>query len=151
MLRSLRNPDETQDVRLYISSHDGKILKSLSGFSLNTRTLSWSKNGKFLAVGNDGRESDTRLLERVAGGDRDAFTALYRRFARPVFAMAVRRLGDNGRPEKSPQATVARVSRSAGRHTPERAPAQGEGSLRALAEAVRRTPTALIAATALSR
>ena len=30
MLRSLRNLDETQDVRLYISSHDGKILKSLA-------------------------------------------------------------------------------------------------------------------------
>jgi predicted transcriptional regulator YheO len=30
MLRNLRNPDETQDVRLYISSHDGKILKSLA-------------------------------------------------------------------------------------------------------------------------
>jgi predicted transcriptional regulator YheO len=30
MLRSLRNLDETQDVRLYISSHEGKILKSLA-------------------------------------------------------------------------------------------------------------------------
>jgi predicted transcriptional regulator YheO len=30
MLRRLRNLDETQDVRLYISSHDGKILKSLA-------------------------------------------------------------------------------------------------------------------------
>jgi predicted transcriptional regulator YheO len=30
MLRSLRNPDETQDVRLYISSHEGKILRSLA-------------------------------------------------------------------------------------------------------------------------
>jgi predicted transcriptional regulator YheO len=30
MLRSLRNPDETQDVRLYVSLHDGKILKSLA-------------------------------------------------------------------------------------------------------------------------
>ena len=30
MLRNLRNPDETQDVRLYISSHEGKILKSLA-------------------------------------------------------------------------------------------------------------------------
>ena len=30
MLRNLRNTDETQDVRLYISSHDGKILKSLA-------------------------------------------------------------------------------------------------------------------------
>ena len=30
MLRNLRNPDEAHDVRLYISSHDGKILKSLA-------------------------------------------------------------------------------------------------------------------------
>jgi predicted transcriptional regulator YheO len=30
MLRSLRNSDETQDVRLYISSHEGKMLKSLA-------------------------------------------------------------------------------------------------------------------------
>ncbi len=30
MLRSLRNLGETDDVRLYVSSHDGKILKSLA-------------------------------------------------------------------------------------------------------------------------
>jgi predicted transcriptional regulator YheO len=30
MLRSLRNLDDTPDVRLYISSHEGKILKSLA-------------------------------------------------------------------------------------------------------------------------
>jgi predicted transcriptional regulator YheO len=30
MLRSLRNADESRDVRLYISSHEGKILKSLA-------------------------------------------------------------------------------------------------------------------------
>lgn len=30
MLRSLRHGDETQDVRLYVSSQDGKILKSLA-------------------------------------------------------------------------------------------------------------------------
>lgn len=30
MLRNLRNPDESQDVRLYVSSHEGKILKSLA-------------------------------------------------------------------------------------------------------------------------
>jgi predicted transcriptional regulator YheO len=30
MLRNLRNPDEAQDVRVYVSSHDGKILKSLA-------------------------------------------------------------------------------------------------------------------------
>jgi predicted transcriptional regulator YheO len=30
MLRSLRNPDATQDVRVYLSSRDGKILKCLA-------------------------------------------------------------------------------------------------------------------------
>jgi predicted transcriptional regulator YheO len=30
MLRNLRNPDESQDVRLYVSSHDGRVLKSLA-------------------------------------------------------------------------------------------------------------------------
>ncbi len=30
MLRNLRNPDVTQDVRLYVTSHDGKVLKSLA-------------------------------------------------------------------------------------------------------------------------
>ena len=65
-------------------------------------------------------ESDTRLLERVAGGDRDAFTELYRRFARPVFAMAVRQLGDNGRAEEAAQETFAAVWRSARSYRPER-------------------------------
>jgi predicted transcriptional regulator YheO len=30
MLRNLRNPDESQDVRLYVSSHGGRVLKSLA-------------------------------------------------------------------------------------------------------------------------
>ncbi|HEX5641521.1 MAG TPA: helix-turn-helix transcriptional regulator [Thermoleophilia bacterium] len=30
MLRNLRSPDQAQDVRLYVSSHEGKILKSLA-------------------------------------------------------------------------------------------------------------------------
>ena len=30
MLHSLRNPDENEDVRLYISSHEGKLLKSMA-------------------------------------------------------------------------------------------------------------------------
>ena len=36
---------------------------------------------------------DRALLERVAGGDRDAFTTLYRRFERPIFAMLLRMAG----------------------------------------------------------
>ena len=65
-------------------------------------------------------DSDSRLLERVAGGDRDAFTELYRRFARPVFAMAVRQLGDNGSAEEAAQETFASVWRSARSYRPER-------------------------------
>jgi RNA polymerase sigma-70 factor (ECF subfamily) len=65
-------------------------------------------------------ESDSRLIERVAGGDRDAFTELYRRFARPVLAMAMRQLGDNGRAEEAAQETFAAVWRSARSYKPER-------------------------------
>jgi RNA polymerase sigma-70 factor (ECF subfamily) len=58
-------------------------------------------------------ESDSDLIERVAVGDRDAFTELYRRFARPVLGMAMRQLGDNGRAEDAAQETFAAVWRSA--------------------------------------
>ena len=37
-------------------------------------------------------ESDGILIERAGRGDRDAFEELYRRFARPVFALARRQL-----------------------------------------------------------
>ena len=58
-------------------------------------------------------DSDSRLIERIGHGDRDAFDQLYRRFARPVLAMAVRQLGDNGRAEDAAQETFAAVWRSA--------------------------------------
>src|SRR5688572_16690942 len=69
-------------------------------------------------------ESDSRLIECVAVGDRDAFTELYRRFARPVLALALRHLGDNGRAEDAAQETFAAVWRSARSFRPER----GSGS-----------------------
>ena len=58
-------------------------------------------------------ESDGRLIERIGRGDREAFDQLYRRFARPVLAMALRHLGDNGRAEDAAQETFAAVWRSA--------------------------------------
>ena len=58
-------------------------------------------------------ESDANLIERIGHGDRDAFEELYRRFARPVLAMAIRQLGDNGRAEDAAQETFAAVWRSA--------------------------------------
>src|SRR5215218_9016022 len=65
-------------------------------------------------------ETDAHLIERVAGGDRDAFTELYRRFARPVLGMAVRQLGDNGRAEEATQETFAAIWRSARSYRAER-------------------------------
>ena len=38
--------------------------------------------------------TDSELLLRVGHGDRGAFEPLYRRYARPVFGLALRRLGD---------------------------------------------------------
>jgi RNA polymerase sigma-70 factor (ECF subfamily) len=66
--------------------------------------------------------SDGELLLRVADGDRDAFEVLYRRFVRPVFALALRRLGDRGRAEDATQETFASVWRSASSYRPERGP-----------------------------
>jgi RNA polymerase sigma-70 factor, ECF subfamily len=66
--------------------------------------------------------SDGELIQRAAGGDRSAFEVLYRRYARPVFGFALRRLGDRGRAEDAVQETFASVWRSAGSYKPERGP-----------------------------
>ena len=66
--------------------------------------------------------SDGELLVRIAGGDREAFDVLYRRFVRPVFSLALRRLGDRGRAEDATQETFTSVWRSAGSYKPERGP-----------------------------
>jgi RNA polymerase sigma-70 factor (ECF subfamily) len=67
-------------------------------------------------------ESDSRLLTLVAAGDRDAFERLYRRYARSVFGLALRRLGDRERAEDAVQETFASVWRSAGSYHEERGP-----------------------------
>lgn len=66
--------------------------------------------------------SDGELLERISQGDREAFDVLYRRFVRPVFALALRRLGDRGRAEDATQETFTSVWRSARSYRPERGP-----------------------------
>jgi RNA polymerase sigma-70 factor (ECF subfamily) len=58
-------------------------------------------------------ETDALLIERTGRGDAAAFEELYRRFARPVLAMARRQLGDYGRAEDATQETFAAVWRSA--------------------------------------
>lgn len=66
--------------------------------------------------------TDGDLIARVGEGDSGAFEVLYRRYARPVFALALRRLGDRGRAEDAVQETFASVWRSAGSYRQDRGP-----------------------------
>jgi RNA polymerase sigma-70 factor, ECF subfamily len=68
------------------------------------------------------RCSDGELLQRIAGGDSEAFDVLYRRFVRPVFALALRRLGDRGRAEDATQETFTSIWRSASSYRADRGP-----------------------------
>jgi RNA polymerase sigma-70 factor, ECF subfamily len=66
--------------------------------------------------------TDGDLLQRIGGGDRAAFEVLYRRYARAVLGLALRRLGDRGRAEEAVQETFASIWRSASSYRPERGP-----------------------------
>jgi RNA polymerase sigma-70 factor, ECF subfamily len=64
--------------------------------------------------------TDAELIVRIADGDRGAFDELYRRYARPVLGLALRRIGDRGRAEDAMQEAFAAVWRSAASFRPER-------------------------------
>ena len=65
--------------------------------------------------------ADGALLERAARGDADAFTLLYRRFERPVFAMLLRLAGGRrALAEEWLQEAFTRVWLGAGKHDPSR-------------------------------
>jgi RNA polymerase sigma-70 factor, ECF subfamily len=64
--------------------------------------------------------TDGDLIERVGNGDRDAFEEIYRRYARPVLGLALRRLGDRGRAEDAVQDAFTAIWRSAGSYDTER-------------------------------
>src|ERR671937_1123823 len=66
--------------------------------------------------------TDGELIQRVAARDAGAFELLYRRYARPVFGLALRRLGDRMRAEDAVQETFAAIWRSARTYRPERGP-----------------------------
>jgi RNA polymerase sigma-70 factor (ECF subfamily) len=71
---------------------------------------------------SNGAMSDGELIARVGDGDASAFELLYMRYARPVFALALRRLGDRGRAEDAVQETFASIWRSAGSYRSDRGP-----------------------------
>lgn len=66
--------------------------------------------------------SDGDLIRRIAARDRAAFDELYRRYARPVLGLALRRLGDRDRAEEAVQETFAAIWRSARSYRPDRGP-----------------------------
>ncbi len=73
-------------------------------------------------AGSEDRVSDGDLLRRIADGDTAAFEILYRRYARPVFGLALRLLRDRPRAEDAVQETFAAIWRSAGSYREERGP-----------------------------
>src|SRR6266480_5432036 len=69
---------------------------------------------------DDPTVSDGDLIRRVARRDANAFEALYRRYARSVFGLALRRLGDRMTAEDAVQETFAAIWRSARTYKPDR-------------------------------
>ncbi|MEP6955561.1 MAG: sigma-70 family RNA polymerase sigma factor [Chthoniobacterales bacterium] len=55
------------------------------------------------------QEADAHLLQRVASGDAEAFSALYDRMGRPLFAMAFQILGDAGDAEDALQDSCLQI------------------------------------------
>jgi len=66
--------------------------------------------------------SDGELIQRTGDGDRSAFEKLYQRYSRPIFGLALRRLGDRGRAEDAVQETFISIWRSARTYKPDRGP-----------------------------
>ena len=71
---------------------------------------------------HDVQLTDGQLITRVAEGDRPAFEELYRRYARAVLGLALRRLGDRGRAEDAAQEAFVAIWRSARTYDPRARP-----------------------------
>ena len=74
---------------------------------------------------SDDSPSDAELLARIGERDREAFEVLYGRYVRPVFGLALRRLGDRGHAEDAVQEAFTAIWRSASTYRPERGAAGG--------------------------
>ena len=81
-------------------------------------SLAMPATARLVVVPRSAPGEDERLLERIADGDHAAFEILYRRYARPVLALAQRRLGDAGRAEEALQEAFVSVWRSPRRTVP---------------------------------
>lgn len=65
-------------------------------------------------------ESDCELLRRIAGRDHVAFEALYRRYVRPVYALALRSVGDCREAAEATRRAFAVIWSAAATYVPER-------------------------------
>ena len=72
------------------------------------------------AFGVESQVSDGELMLRIGRGDAEAFEEIYHRFARPILALARRRLSDSGKAEDAAQETFVSIWRSASSFRPER-------------------------------
>ena len=91
--------------------------------------------------------TDGDLLQRDGGGERLAIETLYGRYARSVFGLALRRLGDRGTAEDAVQETFAAVWRSAASYRPEKGPGAPwlfAVARNAIADRGRRRPPAVV-------
>jgi RNA polymerase sigma-70 factor (ECF subfamily) len=107
--------------------------------------LPWRTGATSIMVVEGPTTTDGELVARVADGDRAAFDELYRRYARSVLGLALRRIGDRGRAEDAVQETFASIWRSAGRYDPARGPAAPwlyTVARNTVTDALRRTPEA---------
>src|SRR5215831_3350889 len=96
-----------------------------------------------IGLADDRRSSDEELLVRVGDGDSKAFELLYRRYARPVLGLALRRLGDRGRAEDAVQDAFVAIWRSARTYNPKRgsgAPWLYAVARNAITDGLRKTP-----------
>ena len=84
-----------------------------AALTLTRRALPRARGGVSISRVGHAELTDGQLIERVGGGDRDAFDELYRRYTRPVLGLALRRLGDRGRAEDALQDAFAAIWRSA--------------------------------------
>ena len=66
--------------------------------------------------------TDGALIEGVAAHEREPFEELYRRYARPMLGLALRRIRDRGRAEDTVQEVFAALWRSAGSYDARRGP-----------------------------
>ena len=87
--------------------------------------------------------TDGELIQRIAVGERTAFDELYRRYARAVLGLALRRLGDRVRAEDASQEAFVAIWRSARTYDANRgsgAPWLYAVARNAITDGLRRTP-----------